>query len=597
MTFPGRLLVVAAVSLTTAAATQTPQQPPRDIRSEAVGAGVISGVVVEDAEGRPLRRAAVQLASTALMTTRQFFTRDDGSFVFDGLPPGSYSLSASRSGYMNTQFGAQRQGGTGSAIALAADQQMTKIVLKLSRYAAITGVVYDQNGEPAAGIAVEAMRYTMRTGSRLLSSVYGRAILTDDRGVFRLSGLLPGEYYVAAGPPLLAPIDVQVLSTVDVDRALQLLKAPAATAAEITFERQRQAFAPVFYPGAVEFSAAQTITLRQGEERGGVDVRLQLVPAARVTGTVTPSDGRTVAGLEVTAMPISDKSSLELFNPYFGRTIFTDPQGRFAFPTLIPGRYTIIVTSGQPGIPPQQTRPVAHWALADIVVAGADINLDLTLQAGATVSGKVIFNGATPPPNPREAGVRGSFQILDWPAPSVLSDPAALNSLIVQPDGSFVATGLPPGRYRLTSQSTMPVWALRSTLVNGVDSLDTPFVVRPGQNIDNASIVFTDRPAEISGTLQTIAGTPTADLFIIVFAADKSFWTPSSRRNAMARPTSAGQYAFKNLPPGDYLVVAVTDAETGDWWNPAWLEPLAAVASKITLAEGEKKTLDLRIGR
>ena len=541
--------LLATLALETLVATQTQvlPRPPRDVRAEATGKGVISGVV-EDTDGRPLRRAGVRLASEALMTTRQFFTRDDGSFLFDGLPPGSYSLSAGRTGYMDTQFGAQRQGGTGSAIALAADQQMTKIVLKLSRYAAITGVVYDQNGEPAAGISVEAMRYTMRTGSRTLSSVYGRASTTDDRGVYRLTGLLPGEYYVAAGPPVLAPKDVQVLSTVDVDRALQLLKAPSGTATEITFERQRQAFAPVFFPGAVELSAAQTITLGQGEERGGIDVRLQLVPAARVTGTVAASDGRTVAGLEVWAVPVTDTSSMDLFSPYMGRTIFTDPQGRFAFPALIPGRYTILVKSGQPGIPPQQTRPVAHWASADIVVAGADIALDLTLQTGATISGKVVFNGATPPPNARTAGVRGSFQILDWPAPTVLSDPAAFNSLIVEADGSFVATGLPPGRYRLTSQSSLPNWWLRSTIVSGVDSLDTPFVVRPGQNIDNANIIFTDKPAEISGTLQTPAGAPTADYFIIVFAADKSFWTPSSSQ-AVPAPRRLRPAAFRIAPP------------------------------------------------
>src|SRR6185295_12856636 len=106
----------------------------------------------------------------------------------------------------------------------------------------------------------------------------------------------------------------------------------------------------------------------------------------------------------------------------------------------------------------------------------------------------------------------------------------------------------------------------------------------------------TDRPTELSGTLQTPAGTPTADYFIIVFARDRAFWTPSTRRSVMARPDSTGKYSIKNLPPGDYLVVAVTDVEYGDWWNPALLERLSPTAAPVTLAEGEKKMIDLKIG-
>jgi hypothetical protein len=139
-------------------------------------------------------------------------------------------------------------------------------------------------------------------------------------------------------------------------------------------------------------------------------------------------------------------------------------------------------------------------------------------------------------------------------------------------------------------------WALRSAFVNGADSLDVPFIVAPGRSIDDVVVVFTDHPTELSGTLQAATNAPTADYFIVVFAGDRKFWLPSARRNVTARPASSGKYAVRNLPPGEYFIVAVTDVEQGDWWDPAFLERLSPVAIRFTLSEGEKKTLDLKIG-
>ncbi len=138
-------------------------------------------------------------------------------------------------------------------------------------------------------------------------------------------------------------------------------------------------------------------------------------------------------------------------------------------------------------------------------------------------------------------------------------------------------------------------WALRSAIVNGVDALDVPLAIAPGRHIDNVVVTFTDRPTELSGTLQTPAGTPTSDYFIVVFATDRAFWTPSSRRSMMARPASTGKYVLRNLPPGEYFVAAVTDVEYGDWFDSAFLDRIVPAGMRVTLSEGEKKTLDLKI--
>ena len=62
------------------------------------------------------------------------------------------------------------------------------------------------------------------------------------------------------------------------------------------------------------------------------------------------------------------------------------------------------------------------------------------------------------------------------------------------------------------------------------------------------------------------------------------------------RPGVDGKYAIKDLPAGEYLLAAVTDIDQNEWQDPAFLERLQPASIKVTIADGEKKTLDLRVG-
>ncbi len=118
------------------------------------------------------------------------------------------------------------------------------------------------------------------------------------------------------------------------------------------------------------------------------------------------------------------------------------------------------------------------------------------------------------------------------------------------------------------------------------------------QNIDGVVVTFTDRVTEISGTLQDAAGKPVPDYVLLVFSTDKRFWMPQSRRTQQTRPESNGQFLFRNLPPGEYFITALPDLDASEWNDPAFLANLASQSpTKITLAEGEKKVQDLKIGR
>jgi hypothetical protein len=71
---------------------------------------------------------------------------------------------------------------------------------------------------------------------------------------------------------------------------------------------------------------------------------------------------------------------------------------------------------------------------------------------------------------------------------------------------------------------------------------------------------------------------------------------PGSRRLKATRPGTDGRFEFRDLPPGDYLMVALTDAEPDEWQRPDFLARIASFGINVTLSLGETKAIDLRIG-
>jgi protocatechuate 3,4-dioxygenase beta subunit len=120
-----------------------------------------------------------------------------GRFAFSALPEGRYNLSASKAGHINGSYGQRSPGRPGTPIQLA-DGQKLEVQLQITRGGVITGTVLDEHAEAIPGTPVRALRYVMQSGQRTLQSAGSGQ--TDDRGVYRIYGLQPGEYIVYATP-------------------------------------------------------------------------------------------------------------------------------------------------------------------------------------------------------------------------------------------------------------------------------------------------------------------------------------------------------------------------------------------------------------
>src|SRR5262249_11131523 len=133
------LAVAASAAIARLDARAGVQNPARDTTAKASapanGTATIAGTVMTD-EGQPhpLRRAMISLTPGVTAVPRSTVTDDNGRFVLIGVPAGTYTLSASRAGYVPAFYGAKKPGrGPGVPIAVRDGEKVAGIDVKLLR--------------------------------------------------------------------------------------------------------------------------------------------------------------------------------------------------------------------------------------------------------------------------------------------------------------------------------------------------------------------------------------------------------------------------------------------------------------------------------
>lgn len=582
----------AAVAIALSLASPAAAQQPRDGRLPGPpppGTSILWGVVVTDErQPKPLRRARVVIGNHELDISRTAITNDDGTFSFDRLPAGRYTVRAAKDAYVAMNYGARRPGLTGAGIELRIGEAQ-RITVRLPRGSVITGVVHDAEGQPLSGVEVMPLAYRFMGGERRLQPA-GTSLnvsVTDDRGVYRIFGLPAGDYILGTRlRQMPSQAEVQVISAAEVRRALAEVRAPTApslpgipsgpvVARPIAEPRRTAMLAPVYYPGVTDLAEARTITLGPAEERAGFDFTVRHVPTATISGFVS-GDGPPAS---VTLTRMDDQSPRDAT-----RSTRADAQGAFTFRSIPPGRYVVMA------------RNPSQWASTELAVHGDDIGgVALSLQPGLTISGRVTFEGTMPAPL-TPAGTR-------VPIPAALTGAGvslALPTIEIEASGAFAIRNVVPGRYRIGSErgtrTPLGPWWLKSIVVNGQDVLDRPLDLK--QSASDAVVTFSDRASELSGTvLDAQEQRPLSNGHVVVFGSDPASWFFNSRRVAAARPDERGRYIISNLPPGDYFITVSGDLEQWEWFDPEVLQPLARFAQRFTLQEYERKTFDLVVGQ
>ena len=540
-----------------------PRMPPRDNAGTAseIGTARIRGRVTDD-HGLPLRRAAVVAVGRESRRPRTALTDPDGRFELTDLPGGTYEVRASKGGYVAQVFGQRGSRGQGRPIDLGNGQVIEKIELTLSRGGVVTGRVVDEFGEPMADASVTAVRYTTIGGRKRLVPA-GRTAQTDDLGQFRVFGLPPGEYYVSA----------RVRSPT--------IGGPGADPgpAEMT------GYAPTFAPGTPNVAEAMRVTVQAGQEITA-DVQLIAARVVRVGGTVVSSTGPASGGF-LRLVPKGELSAPGL-NAALNAPIMND--GAFMIREVPPGAYTLTVRTGGGGGrmfgPPRRDgdEESMEFAMVPIAVAGDDVlNLRIVTSKGLTVPGVLVAEGGTLPTDT-------TIRITAMPNDPELR--VGLRPATVEANGRFQLHGV-GGDCTVQPINLPRGWMLKSVSYKGADITDSP--VEFSNDGGAVRIVVTNRLTSVTGNVTGDNGAPLADYELLIFSANAQRWSNPARAVRVVRPAQSGVYTVEALPPGEYLVAAFDSVDEEARSNPEFLEKVRGVAQDVTLAEGQTRTLNLKL--
>jgi protocatechuate 3,4-dioxygenase beta subunit len=245
----------------------------------------------------------------------QTLTDQDGRFVFDRLAPGSYRVDAQKTG-----FASLNEPGRGPAppAQLAAGQTL-EISLQLQRGGVIAGKVLDASGEPLTDARVMALRRfpvnVPGMAGRWVPAAIQGPMQTNDLGEFRIAGLAPGEYLVAAMPRGGGPFGGEGL-------------APSSNGTAVT---------TTYYPGTIDQTGAQSVHVLAGETVNNIVFGILSVPAFRISGRVVDENDAPIAGAMV--MLLNDPRGGAAFGP--AGTARTGTDGRFTIADVPSGSYRI----------------------------------------------------------------------------------------------------------------------------------------------------------------------------------------------------------------------------------------------------------------
>jgi hypothetical protein len=520
------------------------QQPSSAVRQAATYR--ISGKVVDAHTGAALARCSVEIAEVKNRDQPITVTSaEDGSFVFGGLAPGKYSLTAERRGYLAQSYEEHDQYST--AIAVGPGLVSENLVFKLTAEAILTGTITDEAGEPVRSAQVRLFQDQDVEGIRNTQQRYG--VPTDDRGVFEFPDLKPGAYFlVVTGHPWYAH---------------HVQRAEGSGGGDTSDSQSLDvAYPTTFYPGVTDQDAATPIPIKGGE-RLEANLTLAAQPAMRLHLSVPPDQtgrhnysvvlNQTLFG-QVEALPVQMT---------FG------PSGSVEVEGVLPGHYDVTLNQFSADMGKSETK---HFD-ADVTSGSTELSEDGAVGE-ITVTGTVSYAGGKLPPS---AGIelRPTQGQRQYGAP--VGDKGEFN------------IGVPPGTYEVVGHiSEMYVAGVKAS---GALLTGRTLTLKAGDS-PKLDIVAGKGFGEIEGT--ALLGDKPASAVMVLLAPED----PKNNQILFRRDQSDsdGTFDVLNIVPGRYRLLAIERGWELEWANPAVLQGFLAKSVPIEVKPGDhlRKTVEVQ---
>ncbi len=454
--------------------------------------------LVSGAGNAPLDGAVITATRVgATIFSRKVRSNADGSYFMGGLIAGWYVVKAEKEGYLAEYY---QEAGTlleADPVTLAASDTASGIDFSLEPGSTITGLVSDAATHlPIPGARISL--FSEPTGGRRHFETR-----SDSNGVYRFTALPAGEYLARA---------------------------------------EARDYLAEFWQEADSVAAATRIVVGNGDTFE--EIHFTLSSGGAITGVV--SDAQTslpVAGAVVTVHSQNRRDS---------RVTRSDANGVYGVEGLSGGLY--LVACAAPGFLPQwydgvatRREATAVAITADLATEGIDFQLDRPAPKPRSISG-VVSDDSSGLPIPHAIIIATPVMHFARPGRTVTAE-----------DGSYVLSGLVPGKYLLAAQARGYIGEFYQDARNWLEA--TPIEVLAGQEVTAIDLGLTPQPRGaylISGEVRDRQGKVIADALVSIVTASRPGGSALARGAASQQTVAAvltdenGFYALEGIPADTY---------------------------------------------
>jgi len=529
-----RLSMAAAGLAALGVAAQTPRSPY----------AAISGVVLNDATGAPVRRAVVTLSTLDTPPLDAVtFSESNGAFAFTAIPPGKYQLHVDMEGFQQAWFGASNWRRPPGTMSLAAGDVRYGITFRLRPHGSISGVVLDPDGDPVPNAQIRLLK----AGYERRKPKYVDAgwASSDDRGRYRLADVLPGAYIVMAAEHYQPAALIQ----------------PEAYLGQTVPQKM---YAAQFFPDASRLSAAVPAQLAAGKDLDGIDFHLTATAVALLHGhIVLPDDVPAGSNVQIAIYPqdVPDSSDQRAAAGAF------PPNFEFEISNLIAGPYLIVATLAGTG---------RHYrAVERIELPPTGLDLTVHLERAIDLAGRVDLDGGGERPS-------GPFRVILTSGDS----PPVNNQLTadVQPDGAFVVENVVPGIWDINVEPEPRGGYIKAMLLGDRDVLTEDMTIAPHTR-EALRIMIGTRGAVVEGTVAAPSDVPRSPRASVLLAPSGKYEHVLSFY-AVEAADESGHFTFRGVTPGRYKLYAFEELEPSAYEDPGFLSAFEERSEAFSVAEG-----------
>jgi protocatechuate 3,4-dioxygenase beta subunit len=533
---PLRMLVLAALLALT--------QQPRD--------GSVEITVKDSLTGRGI--PAVQFTLVYFpaeppneVTTH--FTDGEGHLVIRNLPHGRYVWRMASQRYRPV---ARQIGTDGTELSFSIDSEQPKYQgeFDLAPIATLSGRVEYPNGEPFPGAKISLMAKAYRNGLAVLEGTPGLRASgnsqTDDRGLFRLTDIPPGDYYIR-------------VENWDAEHL------PRHT----------------YYPGVTDSALAVPVAARGNDI--SVEIQLPRQPVFNISGTVITPMPITVGAF---ALGSANPGSLEDGPP----ATFVEASGPNEFRFKIAG-----VPSGEyflyPAAVASGSREATITNRTPINVKDTDIeNLRIVMKPHVDLKGTVVVDGDSS--TIRRESIKVALRTKERFSSTVtIRD---MLSTAVSATGDFILANLQPDARFGLWVSGIPADAYVSDIRQGARSIyrEGVFVSNPAEGA--IEIHVDARGGTVTGSVRDALNQPAKQVSVVVVPE-----APRRANSLLYKRTTTdanGAFSIQGVAPGDYHLFAWPSAPpTGAEEDDRFLLPYEGRGVLVRVTPSGKADTQLRL--